>query len=619
MFPGASPPRSTNPSQLQVSYDTLGRLQFRVLTVLPGRSSDPVKCVLQTKSLNDPSLGYTALSWTWGPEPPKYKVITVNGAPHSIRPSLHDALQNLRHEDETQIFWIDAISINQRDTDEKAEQIPLMAKIYSQAQFVAVWLGRAADDSDFIMKCLSQNIVPKSARFYDGLFKLLLRPWFGRSWVLQEFVLNRNEPRFYVGRSAGASWSTLRDASLDILQSDRLVMDSGFSGAGLSGQFAKILMHMTSLASARDIYFSGVSRGDNRTLSYWLHFLQYMTATDPRDKIYGILGLIGPESVAGFEKVCTVTYTKSMMDTYRDATLFMLTEEWNFRAYLHYWTFGGNGSSGPSWTLDFKCPYQPSGAVFRHQDAAGFMPVRVSDDRNRLFVKAILLDEVEDLVEIGDFNDGYGSMIGSKLRQIAPLTAKQYASATRFGHFLVVLGLFLGKKRGWRKYAIRVAQNSVKYIYAIRHIDELLNQKMKRPNHMFELAEPLWKTFLGHFHDQKLRPEDFPDQFEKALELARQFTGSLLDKIKAHTMFDNGILVSRKTFFLGKSSGYGMTEATVQKGDILALLFPENFIPFLVRPKGSAYELIGPAYVPDAFKERLISERRETLHEITIV
>jgi hypothetical protein len=254
--------RTANDIFSEVSYDALESQQIRTLAVLPGDASTPLRCLLQTVSLDDPLLAYEALSWIWGPIPKKMKVISINDVPHSVRPSLYDALINLRHEQEQRTFWIDAICINQQDKDEKTQQIPLMSKIYSRAQSVAVWLGNAADDSDFIMKCLGQDIVPKSTRFHDGVYKLLLRPWFGRSWVLQEFVLNTNEPRFFAGRSPSVPWSTLRQAALDVLQNPTLSNDSSFSGKGVSSEFTTVMMRLYVLNSARARYQSRSTGGD---------------------------------------------------------------------------------------------------------------------------------------------------------------------------------------------------------------------------------------------------------------------------------------------------------------------------------------------------------------------
>jgi Heterokaryon incompatibility protein (HET) len=43
-------------------------------------------------------------------------------------------------------IWADAICINQIDTSEKTEQVPLMADIYERAELVLVWLGKDEDN-----------------------------------------------------------------------------------------------------------------------------------------------------------------------------------------------------------------------------------------------------------------------------------------------------------------------------------------------------------------------------------------------------------------------------------------------------------------------------------------
>jgi hypothetical protein len=170
-------------------------------------------CELETHSV-DTVPAYEALSYVWGRSAQKCG-INCNGKTLYITPDLLEFLKRLykgRIEPEgiskTFRIWIDAICINQSDSGEKAEQIPLMGKIYSGAQQVIVWLGEAADESDLAIKGLP-SIVEGMAKF-DGLvtpsdvpflltddarrlFKaishLTHRSWFCRTWVIQEVAL----------------------------------------------------------------------------------------------------------------------------------------------------------------------------------------------------------------------------------------------------------------------------------------------------------------------------------------------------------------------------------------------------------------------------------------------
>ncbi|KAF8861715.1 hypothetical protein BDZ45DRAFT_586588, partial [Acephala macrosclerotiorum] len=59
--------------------------------------------------------------------------IICNGVNLPIQPNLASALRRLRLPGESRVFWADALCINQKDTREKASQIPLMRDIYANA------------------------------------------------------------------------------------------------------------------------------------------------------------------------------------------------------------------------------------------------------------------------------------------------------------------------------------------------------------------------------------------------------------------------------------------------------------------------------------------------------
>jgi hypothetical protein len=101
---------------------------------------------------------YEALSYLWGEEVDENRTIYVYDMSSeqdrttsdmqmtelSIRSNLFEALQHLRKEDIERRLWIDAICINQEDTDERAREVQRMARIYGLAQRTVVWLGSEA-------------------------------------------------------------------------------------------------------------------------------------------------------------------------------------------------------------------------------------------------------------------------------------------------------------------------------------------------------------------------------------------------------------------------------------------------------------------------------------------
>jgi len=54
----------------------------------------------------------------------------------------------------TRTLWIDATCINQSSVEEKYYHLPVMGKIYSQAQGVMIWLGEEDGDGHLGMDIL---------------------------------------------------------------------------------------------------------------------------------------------------------------------------------------------------------------------------------------------------------------------------------------------------------------------------------------------------------------------------------------------------------------------------------------------------------------------------------
>jgi hypothetical protein len=131
----------------------LSSKQIRLLRLLPfdekrGREPRPwfelrsIQCELFNTSL-DASPVYEALSYTWGCSGSDVR-IEVNGQGISVRANLAYALAALRSS-EVRVLWVDALCINQNDTEERNHQVGQMGEIYSQSQKVLVWLGRLSD------------------------------------------------------------------------------------------------------------------------------------------------------------------------------------------------------------------------------------------------------------------------------------------------------------------------------------------------------------------------------------------------------------------------------------------------------------------------------------------
>jgi hypothetical protein len=73
--------------------------------------------------------------------------ITLNGFPVRVTTNLWQALVRLRVRPGTSHLWIDALCIDQSSTEGKSSQIPLIGKIYSQAEKVLIWIDEEEEES----------------------------------------------------------------------------------------------------------------------------------------------------------------------------------------------------------------------------------------------------------------------------------------------------------------------------------------------------------------------------------------------------------------------------------------------------------------------------------------
>ncbi|KAG6220028.1 hypothetical protein E4U26_006964 [Claviceps purpurea] len=84
---------------------------------------------------------YETLSYRWGDES-LTKTIVVDDVDMCVTTNLWDALQYFRENPRNMPIWIDALSINQRDVPERSSQLRIMPHIYTRASSTLVWLGR---------------------------------------------------------------------------------------------------------------------------------------------------------------------------------------------------------------------------------------------------------------------------------------------------------------------------------------------------------------------------------------------------------------------------------------------------------------------------------------------
>jgi hypothetical protein len=278
---------------------------IRVLGLYPGNNEDEIECCIIEDFLPpDDKRGYEALSYCWGDASDRV-AITVNDARLNVTKNLHAALRRLRFEDEIRWIWADAVCINQGDPVEKSEQVQMMREIYQHASRTLVWLGEGSEHTtrgfaliSRLLKSLELKAQAKDYRsflefngegraFYDlpppyapewrGFYAIFDVPYFTRVWVIQEVAVSSSVEVFC--GSDSVSWNDLIWAVLTCI-AFRLgaVYDTTNSRLSLIINAAHTTAHS----------------GQEWNMLDLLDEYRSSCATDPRDKVYALLGLMGP-------------------------------------------------------------------------------------------------------------------------------------------------------------------------------------------------------------------------------------------------------------------------------------------------------------------------------------
>jgi hypothetical protein len=256
---------------------------FRLLKLLR-RKERELECELLPQSLSgNEHIPYEAMSYASGSSD-LVETILLDGCQYWITEDLHSALQSLRLDDRDRFLWVDAICINQADEKERSQQVQQIAKIYSNADKVLIWLGKATSEMASLMDALEQfrkndpyripghwpidNSVWKTHR--TGLLQLLERPWFSRMWSLQD-AANAKHADVCCG-----AWS---------IPAEIFTLAPSLVGEVPLLQCQSVLDVMTESSRV------GSWWAQKRDLSTLLRKFQTYKTSDERDKIYALLGM----------------------------------------------------------------------------------------------------------------------------------------------------------------------------------------------------------------------------------------------------------------------------------------------------------------------------------------
>ena len=324
---------------------------------------------------------YKALSYTWGsPFPPDQVsnplgqrfpsdevfeerafdwsietiIIQCNGHTVQIGQNLFEALSQLSVVGEQGFIWIDRLCIDQRNLSERSSQVAMMSEIYSRAVTVIVWLGRGGEDSLAALQIQNNFAGPifdlvtegklsdkdlqdhnpdddsylptfnLKETYLDVWFawtQFFRRSWFYRRWTLQETALAKPldvlcgdqrldwyKIQFLVRYFRISGWqSYLKRYMATEFQPTRAFLAREFMESIFSNpeQWKSECIASYGSFSAGTVFMEVLYRSC------------MLQCSDPRDMIYGMLGIVEKAPQPQDFRPITVDYSTNTVELYR--------------------------------------------------------------------------------------------------------------------------------------------------------------------------------------------------------------------------------------------------------------------------------------------------------------
>ena len=558
-------------------------------------AQDPLHCCLSTHFLEDCPV-YKALSYTWG-DASIIKPLICNGKIMPITVNLWAALCRIRDETESQILWIDSICIDQESIEERTHQVRLMKDIYKMASEVVVWLGEETDDTALGLS-LARNVASAANQWekagalmaedlvkaglpdweapdWKALEKIYWRTWFCRVWVIQEITMAK-EAVVRCGAQC-IPWWTLTSAACFII--DRNIA----SLAGIDPRRVKTML----------IYRWRLQNGNGMRLPELLYMGRESYCTDPRDKIYALLGLAAD---AGDLSV-NLDYSRDVKQVYQEVTSSFIFQYKSLDVLSMVQDYAWAVTTGlPSWTPDWAV--LPRSIPFlRPETTSKFAasrtsepPLHISEDQTTLFATGKVVDTIR---SIGTAN------VPARL-----ISTGRYAS--KFNDAL----------------------NQVD-IVQMRHW-EVMARKLKSYPTGESPQEVYWRTIIA---DADMDVENVPGGYNRIFYAWRRYWGTVVDEKFVDMIHDDGtgdrvysatynnarnLACNYRRFIVTKKGYIGLAPFSSRPGDHICILLGGR-TPYVIRSsRKRQFRFIGESYVHGFMNGEAMEGPEEALQELAI-
>jgi hypothetical protein len=595
----------------------------------------------------------------------KSQVIYVNGKELTVTANLVYALKRLQprfHGTRTvQYLWVDAICINQNDDQEKAEQVKIMGDIYKKAAEVLVWLGEEDGDTDSEMAIVllrgiyhafvafaddseeAESIITQitqegdlqsdrrlattgvpiaeltgllskisslqklwiervdfhgldvrcDARAWAAVARLLGREWFSRLWTYQEKALARSATLLVGGLTM--AWEDCNTVMGIITNYDNT---TGKTKVLPKGE-ARIFFESSQPSEAKVLALGGA----HQNLFEVVRSTSTRACSDPRDKIYGILGTMSKQDPGYMHILPLVDYaaTSTYQKLYTEFARFYLEDCEDLRI-LQYCSCHPRPSTGlPSWAPDWSRPQfgnvLPSKAYTAGGQSNPIIEYRSED--KEMVVYGVVIDRIKILAPLAHPDlPAIKAMNETQLFGLAKDYMMFFGCLYMSSQDADYLGLLQGK---WQTF---------------RWPDMVAALKWNEPYMTGQTyAEAYWRTLIGDMDphafahvfaqrapsglsiskmadiwlEQRALPAEFDPQEPNHKVRRAQYFYPVSSRVQALTM--------GKHFYLTHKNLMGIGTHNALEGDIV-VVFPGSQVPMLLRKRAveEHYTVVGETY-----------------------
>lgn len=660
------------------AYDPIpGPRSIRLLRFDNHTDAKTISVSLHIAHLDDAPPFFT-LSYCWGSPEPCELILCNSNQQLSVTVNLAQAMRRLQRLSSEhlkgsdfvpELFWIDQICINQQDREERAEQVVLMGDIYTRSVRTLIWLGPVKRSShpgwglidqvygvfrsenpdathmgDIKTQLYSpaqhakRALPPLEDALWGHFRQILQAPWFRRVWVIQEVALSPQDPLILHG-DVMYPWDRLGWASTWLRR----------NGFVRLSQVPSQLLNVDTISNLR-----------RSSVKWTLPAILMATsgkflATNPRDKIYGLLGLIlesdDPALKPNYERSVAQVYqgvTKMLIRRYRclaildrtvasldgvewfppappEAALVpswvpnwsLLTEPTQPR-YLSWATYhGGKGGAHLGFPANYKAAAgRPAEMIpcARIADALPNKPDGVAskmDDNGVLQLRGLRVDTVmstSSVLHPFTVQLEHEAQLSRGMNLLTLPIRPHFDCTTLFGRLVLALAYIFLKPlllRYWN-----LATHACEGLEPVELIDafikcttaDLLSISGKSSQQIRKNGCAYLLTQLGVAQEQKgglLASMHLPfstNRLRRAPYLEALREGAEGGEPEAYASLARNYCLNRR-FFVTADRRLGIGPKWAREGDLVCVLFGGG-VPYVVRPRpGGQFEFIGESYV----------------------